>query len=105
MAWTGSNNFTNEGVHFDEVMMRIASTSAYNGYVKQYSYIRERKSSATYANFSEPSGGGRAPGQSPAVQLRSGLGAPSADQAPAGTPTIVSPAVRIDSNGTPHALD
>jgi HKD family nuclease len=105
VAWTGSNNFTNEGVHFDEVMMRIASTSAYNGYVKQYSYIRERKSSATYANFSEPSGGGRAPGQSPAVQLRSGLGAPSADQAPAGTPTIVSPAVRIDSNGTPHALD
>ena len=69
------------------------------------SYIRERKSSAAYANFSEPTGGGRAPGQSPAVQLRSGLGAPSADQAPAGTPTIVSPAVRIDSNGTPHALD
>ena len=58
---TGSNNFTNEGTHFDEVALRIRSRAAYNSYVRHFKYMSRRKSSATYANYSEPTGGGRAP--------------------------------------------
>ena len=29
LVYTGSNNFTNDGTHFDEVMMRIRSGAAY----------------------------------------------------------------------------
>jgi hypothetical protein len=61
IAWTGSNNFTNEGTHFDEVSMGIKSASTYNSYVRHFKYNSRRKSSATYANYSEPTGGGRAP--------------------------------------------
>ncbi len=58
---TGSNNFTNEGTHFDEVALRIRSRGAYNAYVRHFKYMSKRKSSSTYANYSEPTGGGRAP--------------------------------------------
>jgi hypothetical protein len=61
VVWTGSNNFTNDGTHFDEVIMRIPYASAYRSYVNHFKYISSHKSSAVYANYSEPSGGGRAP--------------------------------------------
>jgi PLD-like domain len=61
VAWTGSNNFTDDGTHFDEVLMRIADHAAYNAYVNHFKYISSHKSSSVYANYSEPSGGGRAP--------------------------------------------
>jgi hypothetical protein len=61
VAWTGSDNFTNYGTHFDEVLMRIADRSAYDAYVNRFKYISSHKSSSVYAHYSEPSGGGRAP--------------------------------------------
>lgn len=61
VAWTGSNNFTDEGTRFDEVMMRIASVSAFNSYRAQFNYMLRRKSSPVYASYYEPKGGGRAP--------------------------------------------
>ncbi len=61
VVWTGSNNFTNDGTHYDEVMMRVSDRAAYAQYAKQWSYIRNTMSSSVYANFSEPVGGGRAP--------------------------------------------
>jgi hypothetical protein len=103
VIYTGSNNFTNEGLNFDEVMVRIASGRAYNRYVRQFAYMRKRMSSATYANFSEPSGGGRAPRivfDNEGVPHRIGVG-----EAPAGTPVISSDAIRFDVNGEPHAVD
>ncbi len=61
-AYTGSNNFTDEGRHFDEVRLQIRTRSAYTSYVRWFKYISRVRSSARYANFSEPVGGGRAPG-------------------------------------------
>ena len=61
-AYTGSNNFTDEGRHFDEVRLQIRTRSAYASYVRWFKYISRHRSSPVYANFSEPVGGGRAPG-------------------------------------------
>ena len=106
VVWTGSNNFTNEGFHFDEVSIRIASASAFAAYRNQFNVITRLRSSPTYANFSEPHGGGRAP----AVAVRSMLDraatpAPAEELPPPGTPTIVSPQVVIDADGDPHVRD
>ena len=60
VVWTGSNNFTNDGVKFDEVTMRIASAAAYTQYVNQFAFITRTRTSSTYASFAEPIGGGRA---------------------------------------------
>ena len=60
MVWTGSNNFTNDGVKFDEVTMRIASRAAYVQYVNQFALITRTGRAGTYASFAEPIGGGRA---------------------------------------------
>jgi hypothetical protein len=61
VVWTGSNNFTPDGKNFDEVMLRIKSTTVFRQYYRHFNYIKHRKSSATYASFTEPRGGGRAP--------------------------------------------
>ena len=61
VVWTGSNNFTNGGPQFDEVMLRIRSAAAFNQYRNQFNYIQARRSSAVWATFQEPRGGGRAP--------------------------------------------
>jgi phosphatidylserine/phosphatidylglycerophosphate/cardiolipin synthase-like enzyme len=105
VSWTGSNNFTNDGTHFDEVILRINSASTYNAYIKHFDFMRDRASSSIYANFSEPSGGGRAP--------RAIAGTPSGDawpgqselDSPPGTPTITAPGITVDANGEPHAAD
>jgi hypothetical protein len=60
VVWTGSNNFTPDGKNFDEVMIRIKGAS-YGQYRHQFEFIKRRKSSARYASFTEPKGGGRAP--------------------------------------------
>jgi hypothetical protein len=60
VVWTGSNNFTNDGVKYDEVTMRIASRAAYLQYVNQFAFITRTRTSGTYASFAEPIGGGRA---------------------------------------------
>jgi hypothetical protein len=60
-VWTGSNNFTNDGIHFDEVMQRISLRSAFASYKDRWWFIRNRKSSPTWATFLEPIGGGRPP--------------------------------------------
>jgi len=60
VVWTGSNNFTNDGVKFDEVTMRIASRAAWAQYVNQFAFITRTRTSGTYASFAEPIGGGRA---------------------------------------------
>ncbi|MGH3444485.1 MAG: phospholipase D-like domain-containing protein [Nocardioidaceae bacterium] len=61
VVWTGSNNFTNMGVHSDEVMMRVPFRDVYRKYVHHWHYIAHTMSSPTWAIYSEPSGGGRAP--------------------------------------------
>jgi hypothetical protein len=111
VSWTGSNNFTNDGTHFDEVTLRINSASVYNGYVKQFNFMRDRASSSVYANFSEPSGGGRAPRAIAGTPFpwTSPL-APGSDPvdelaAPPGTPTITAPGITVDAHGVPHAAD
>jgi hypothetical protein len=60
VVWTGSNNFTNDGVRFDEVTMRIASRAAWTQYVNQFAFITRTRTAGTYASFAEPIGGGRA---------------------------------------------
>jgi hypothetical protein len=87
MVWTGSNNFTDDGDHFDELMVRIDSARVFRVYRKQFRYIARRKSSASYARFFEPIGGGRAPKQD-------GQGL-----------TILSPDVLVDDDGNASALD
>ena len=100
LVYTGSNNFTNDGLRsFDEVIVRIASTSAYRAYSRQFGYIRDRLSSATYANFAEPTGGGRAPDDPTTRKPKAAAGAP------AGTPTIQSPEVTVGKDGQAHVLD
>jgi hypothetical protein len=115
VSWTGSNNFTNDGTHFDEVMLRISSARVYDAYVRHFNFMRDRASSSIYANFSEPSGGGRAPraiGQTPsgAPPLNpppAAGGAPLSPElvAPPGTPTITAPGITVDADGEPHAAD
>ncbi|HYO40603.1 MAG TPA: phospholipase D-like domain-containing protein [Nocardioidaceae bacterium] len=103
LVYTGSNNFTNHGLTFDEVMVRIASGSVYNAYVKQFRYMSRRLSSATYANYSEPTGGGRAPriaARISAAERAMGELAP-----PPGTPTIESDAIRVGADGRLQAVD
>jgi hypothetical protein len=95
IVWTGSNNFTPDGTNFDEVMMRIRSATAYGQYARQWNYMKRRKSSATYASFLEPIGGGRAP-------FAATTGAPGTT---GDTPTILSPDVTRAPDGTPRALD
>ncbi len=73
VVWTGSNNFTSDGTHFDEVMLRIKDADAYNQYVGRFKFISNRKSSSRYASFLEPVGGGRAPKQTTAFQLGTAL--------------------------------
>jgi phosphatidylserine/phosphatidylglycerophosphate/cardiolipin synthase-like enzyme len=115
LSYTGSNNFTNEGTHFDEVQLRIKSRAVYGQYRNEFNYMVHRKSAGTYANFSEPSGGGRVPKQ---IQVTAGVsgqlvwstvpgghGAAVAGGAPSGTPTITSDAVTVDAHGVPHAVD
>jgi hypothetical protein len=60
VVWTGSNNFTNDGLRFDEVTMRIASRAALAQYRGQFAFITRTRTSGTYASFAEPIGGGRA---------------------------------------------
>jgi hypothetical protein len=60
VVWTGSNNFTNDGVTFDEVTFRIASRAAWTQYVNQFAFITRTRTAGTYASFAEPIGGGRA---------------------------------------------
>jgi hypothetical protein len=60
VVWTGSNNFTNDGLNFDEVTLRIASRAAFVQYRTRFAFISRTKSASTYASFSEPIGGGRA---------------------------------------------
>jgi hypothetical protein len=103
VVWTGSNNFTDGGTHYDEVMMRIPFSSAYFDYRTQFRYISDRLSSAVYAIFQEPTGGGRPP----RLMAPRALDVPAdeADDLPPGTPVITSPAVVFDANGKPRALD
>ena len=100
IVWTGSNNFTNDGTHFDEVMMRIASSAAYAQYVRQFAYMSNRLSSPTYASFYEPGGGGRAP-----RAMAPGGGPGDRELPPPGTPVITSPDVHVDRFGQPHVTD
>jgi hypothetical protein len=60
VVWTGSNNFTNDGLKFDEVTLRIASASAYNQYVGHFRYMSATHSAPNYLKLLEPIGGGRA---------------------------------------------
>jgi len=61
VVWTGSNNFVDKSLHADEVTLRIRSAWAYRKYVKHWKFMRWRRSSAIWAKFEEPEGGGRAP--------------------------------------------
>jgi hypothetical protein len=97
VVWTGSNNFTDEGTHFDEVALRIASASAYRSYVEQFKFITRTKSSTGFVHFEEPTGGGRAP--------KRRMTAAGTVDAPVGTPTISSGAITFDKFGKPHAVD
>jgi hypothetical protein len=59
VVWTGSNNFTNDGTHFDELTLRIASGTTYGQYARQFAYMRSTHSTSVYAKLLEPIGGGR----------------------------------------------
>ena len=60
-VWTGSNNWTDRGLHADEVTLRIRSHSTYKRYVRHWKFIKHRRSSPVWAKYAEPTGGGRAP--------------------------------------------
>jgi phosphatidylserine/phosphatidylglycerophosphate/cardiolipin synthase-like enzyme len=61
VVWTGSNNWTDRGLRADEVTLRIASASVYDAYVRHWRTMLHRRSSAFWATYEEPVGGGRAP--------------------------------------------
>jgi hypothetical protein len=61
VVWTGSDNFSNIGVHNDEVRFRVPFRWVYRKYVNHLNYIRRTHSSAMWAIYREPRGGGRAP--------------------------------------------
>ena len=61
VVWTGSNNWSLKSLHADEVTLEIKSALVYRRYVKHWKLMERLRSSPTYANFSEPEGGGRAP--------------------------------------------
>jgi phosphatidylserine/phosphatidylglycerophosphate/cardiolipin synthase-like enzyme len=61
VVWTGSNNWSDRGLRSDEVTLRIRSRAVYDAYVRHWKYIRHRRSSALWATYEEPVGGGRAP--------------------------------------------
>jgi PLD-like domain len=61
VVWTGSDNFTNLGIHSDEVTLRVPSRTVYGKYVAQNAFIRRTHSASSWAIYEEPSGGGRAP--------------------------------------------
>jgi hypothetical protein len=61
VVWTGSNNWVNKSLHADEVTLRIRSAAAYRRYVRHWRFMLHRRSSAHWAKFTEPEGGGRAP--------------------------------------------
>jgi hypothetical protein len=61
VVWTGSNNWTDRGLRADEVTLRIASPSVYDAYVRHWKTMLQRRSSAVWATYEEPVGGGRAP--------------------------------------------
>jgi len=60
VVWTGSNNFTNSGTHFDEVTLRVASAAAYSQYRAHYAFMRDTHSSPIYVKYLEPAGAGQA---------------------------------------------
>ena len=105
VVWTGSNNFTNGGTHYDEVMMRIPFTSVYNDYRNQFNYMQRRKSSAVWAIFQEPVGGGRAP----RMMRPRAFDVPPAEayDLPPNAPVVIAPpgTISFDQNGEPRALD
>jgi hypothetical protein len=90
MVWTGSNNFSPDGDHFDEMMVRIKSGRVFRAYRQHFRFMVKRKSSARYARFYEPFGGGRAP-RKPKV-----AGEP---------PTILAPDAHVDDDGNPKVHD
>jgi hypothetical protein len=61
VTWTGSNNWTDRGDRADEVTLRISSRAVYRAYVRHWKRIRDTRSTAVWAKFPEPVGGGRAP--------------------------------------------
>ena len=99
-VWTGSNNFTNDGTHFDEVTMKIALRSAFMSYRDRFTFIRDRKSSATWAMFLEPIGGGRPPAAQETKALRE-----TASFAAQNRSVIVAPDAIAGTSGDVRALD
>jgi phosphatidylserine/phosphatidylglycerophosphate/cardiolipin synthase-like enzyme len=61
VTWTGSNNWTDRGDRADEVTLRISSRAVYRKYVRHWKHMRDTRSTAVWAKFPEPVGGGRAP--------------------------------------------
>jgi phosphatidylserine/phosphatidylglycerophosphate/cardiolipin synthase-like enzyme len=61
VTWTGSNNWSDRSIKGDEVTIRIPSHSVYRAYVDHWKAMRARRSSAVWAIWPEPGGGGRAP--------------------------------------------
>ncbi len=68
VVWNGSDNFTNLGPRDDEVTMRTYGRRLYGKYVAENAFIRRVRSSAVWAIYEEPSGGGRAPEPRQVVQ-------------------------------------
>lgn len=61
VTWTGSNNWADRSIKADEVTIRIPWRSVYNAYVSHWRFMRDRRSSGTWAIYPEPGGGGRVP--------------------------------------------
>jgi hypothetical protein len=61
VVWTGSTNWSSSSYRADDLVLRIAGTSSYRAYVREWHRIRHRRSSGTWAKYREPEGGGRAP--------------------------------------------
>ncbi len=95
VVYTGSNNFTSDGDHFDEVMLRIHRKDAYRQYRDQFKFISKRMSSARWASFFDAKGGGRAPTTTKFM----------ANLAPNDAPVVLSPQATIAPDGTPRVLD
>jgi phosphatidylserine/phosphatidylglycerophosphate/cardiolipin synthase-like enzyme len=61
VVWTGSTNWSSSSYRADDLTLRIAGTRYFRDYVREWHKIRHRRSSAVWAKYREPEGGGRAP--------------------------------------------
>ncbi len=101
--WTGSNNFTQAGTHFDEVMMRIPFASAL---LRLPQAVPLHQQPALLGDLRHLPGAGGRWTSSPGGGARAyDVPEDEAYDLPPGTPVITTPEITFDENGEPVARD